>query len=189
MVITSRVGRKPVTLPSNVELKIVGSDVHLKGPKGTLNLTVHPAVEIKVEGSNLTIVPTTKPRYSRSGTGAHLNRSIAGTMRSTLQNSLNGVTVGFEKKLLLVGVGYRAQVKGTELLLSVGFSHPVVFKAPAGITIEAPTLTEILIKGADKQLVGHVASKIRAVRSPEPYKGKGIRYSDEKIELKETKKK
>ncbi|MDX1902000.1 MAG: 50S ribosomal protein L6 [Gammaproteobacteria bacterium] len=189
MAITSRVGRKPIALPTGVDVKVNGPDLQIKGPKGQMNFPIHSTLSVAVEGQLLTIKPSATKAYSRTGSGSKLNNSIAGTTRARIANLIQGVTKGFERKLILVGVGYRAQMKGTELHLTLGFSHPVSFKAPAGITIEAPTLTEITIKGVDKHLVGHVASCIRAIRSPEPYKGKGVRYADEKIELKETKKK
>ena len=189
MMITSRVGRKPITLPASVNVKFEGENLHVKGPKGQVNLSIHSAVTIAVEGQELVVKPNSEEGYIRRGSGSKLKKSIAGTIRARVANLIHGVTHGFERKLILVGVGYRAQVKGKDLHLTLGFSHPVVFKVPEGVIIEAPTLTEVVIKGADKHFVGHVASTIRAIRSPEPYKGKGIRYSDEKIELKETKKK
>jgi len=189
MVITSRVGRKPITLPTGVNVKLEGAELHLKGPKGQIKIPIHSSLSVGVEGQLLTIKPNQEKSYTRTGSGSKLDRSIAGTTRSHIANVVRGVTQGFERKLSLVGVGYRAQMKGKDLNLTIGFSHPVIFTAPEGITIEAPSLTEVVIKGVDKHLVGHVASTIRAVRSPEPYKGKGIRYADEKIELKETKKK
>jgi large subunit ribosomal protein L6 len=142
-----------------------------------------------VEDGHIKINLNSEGTYSRSGSGSKLKKSIAGTTRSKVSSIVQGVTAGFERKLTLVGVGYRAQSTGKLLNLTVGYSHPVSISAPEGITIETPSQTEILVKGMDKHLVGHIASLIRAVRSPEPYKGKGIRYSDEKIVLKETKKK
>ena len=186
---TSRVGRKPVTIPAGVDVKLQGHDLHVKGPKGQMSLPVHPGVLIQIENDAIKFRSNSEGGYCRSGSGMKLSKSIIGTARAKIANLVHGVTVGFERKLLLVGVGYRAQVKGKELNLTIGFSHPVSFKAPEGITIETPSLTEIIVKGIDKHLVGHVASMIRDVRSPEPYKGKGIRYSDEIIVLKETKKK
>lgn len=187
--VTSRVGRKPVALPKGVEVKINGQDLHIKGPKGQLNLHVDQAVTVLVEEGFVKVQPNANAAYSRSGSGSKLKRSITGTSRAKIANFVHGVSTGFERKLLLVGVGYKAQAKGKELHLTIGYSHPVSIVAPEGITIETPSQTEILVKGVDKHLVGHVASKIRALRSPEPYKGKGIRYANEVIVLKETKKK
>ncbi len=187
--ITSRVGRKPVAIPAGVDIKIQGRELHIKGPKGHLNVTVHPAVLVQVEEGHIKFRPNTEIGYCRTGSGSKLNKSISGTERSKIASYVQGVVKGFERKLLLVGVGYRAQARGKELHLTVGFSHPVAIKAPEGITIETPSQTEIIVKGVDKHLVGHVASMIRNVRPPEPYKGKGIRYADEVIILKETKKK
>lgn len=186
---TSRVGRKPVTIPSGVEVKVHGQDLSIKGPKGQLTIPLHPSVKIELENDNLLKVVASNDGYCRSGSGSKLNNSIIGTLRSKIFNIVHGVTQGFERKLVLVGVGYRAQLKGNSLNLTVGYSHPVVLEAPEGVTFETPSLTEIIIKGVDKHLVGHIAAKIRAVRSPEPYKGKGIRYSNEKVVRKETKKK
>ena len=186
---TSRVGRKPVAIPSGVEVKINGQELSIKGPKGKFEVSVHPKVKVLVEGNTVNLQTNTESGYSRSGSGAKLSRSIVGTMRAKIANMIYGVTHLFERKLLLVGVGYRAQAKGNVLGLTLGFSHPVDFPIPEGITIETPAQTEILVKGTDKDLVGLVASKIRAYRGPEPYKGKGIRYANEVIVRKETKKK
>lgn len=186
---TSRVGRKPIAVPTGVDVKIEDNYVHIKGPMGQKSVLIHPAVLIQVEDGHIKFRPNSEAGYARSGSGLKLNKSIIGTMRATISNFVHGITKVFERKLILVGVGYRAQVKGKELNLTVGYSHPVNITAPEGITIETPTQTEILVKGINKHLVGHVASMIRAVRSPEPYKGKGIRYSNEVIILKETKKK
>lgn len=186
---TSRVGRKPVTIPSGVDIKLQGSQLSVKGPKGQLMLDVHPFVNVSIADKVITLSPNSEIGKQCRGVKAKLYRSITGTMRAQLANMVIGVLEGFERKLLLVGVGYRAQMKGKQLGLSLGFSHPVDFDVPAGITIEVPSQTEILIKGADKELVGLVAAKIRKVRSPEPYKGKGVRYANERITLKETKKK
>ena len=185
----SRVARKPIIVPKGVDIKIEGSSFSISGPKGQMTVPLHPYVLVSLDDGLLTFTENPNKGYSRGGSGAKLNKSITGTTRAKIANLVTGVTTGFERKLLLVGVGYRAQSKGTSLALSIGFSHPVEFAVPAGITIETPTQTEIVIKGADKHLVGHIASTIRAVRSPEPYKSKGIRYSDEKVERKETKKK
>jgi len=190
MVVTSRVGRKPVTVPKGVEVRLDGNDFHAKGPKGQIKISIHPAVKLHVEQGNVVIqLVSDKDVYCRRGTGARLRHSIAGTVRSLVANTLTGVSGGFERRLTLVGVGYRAQIKGTELHLAVGYSHPVALHMPEGITAETPSQTEVVIRGVDRHLVGHVASLVRRVRPPEPYKGKGIRYANEKIELKETKKK
>jgi large subunit ribosomal protein L6 len=173
----SRVAKKPVSLPKGVELKVAEDAITVKGPKGTLSIHTLPGVSITVDGSVATIVVAE---------GA--DDKFGGTARALLANMVKGVSEGYERKLELVGVGYRASMAGKALNLSLGFSHPVVFNAPEGISLETPTQTEILIKGSDKQLVGEVAAKIRAYRSPEPYKGKGVRYAGEKITLKEAKK-
>lgn len=188
---TSRIGRKPVVIPSGVDLKVNGNHIAIKGPKGNLSIDVHPYVLLKIENNNkeIHLSPNEEESKNCRGVQAKLYRSITGTMRAEIANMVKGVTDGFEIKLLLIGVGYRAQMKGKTLALSLGYSHPVDFEVPEGITIEAPTLTEVFVKGANKEVVGLVAAKIRKLRPPEPYKGKGIRYSDEKITLKETKKK
>jgi len=186
---TSRVGRKPVAVPKGVDVKVQGADLVVKGPKGQSTLIVHPTVKVELEDGQINVTSNAEAGYCRNGTGSKLKRSIVGTIRAKIANLINGVSNGFERKLVLVGVGYRAQAKGDVLNLTLGFSHPVNFAIPAGITIETPSLTEIIIKGIDKHLVGHTASMIRAIRSPEPYKGKGVRYSDEVIILKETNKK
>ncbi|URX62877.1 50S ribosomal protein L6 [Luteibacter anthropi] len=173
----SRVAKKPISLPKGVELTVANGTVTVKGPKGTLTTHELPGVSFQQENGVATIV---------LAEGA--DDKFGGTARAIVANMVTGVANGFEKKLELVGVGYRAQLQGKAVNLSLGFSHPVVFDAPEGITIEVPTQTEILIKGADKQLVGQVAAKIRAFRSPEPYKGKGVRYAGETIILKEAKK-
>ncbi len=184
---TSRVGRKPITVPSGVDVKLQGNHLAIKGPKGQLNIDVHPFVQINIADKQIQLHPAEVGK--QRGVKAKLYRSITGTMRAQIANMVNGVSQGFEIKLLLVGVGYRAQMKGKALGLSLGFSHPVDFEVPAGITIEVPSQTEILVKGANKELVGLVAAQIRDIRPPEPYKGKGVRYSNEQIILKETKKK
>ncbi len=186
---TSRIGRKPVMVPGGVEIKVHDSKLSAKGPKGHLTIALHPYVHIDVDKTELKISPAKKTTGLITGSSKKLYRSIAGTVRANIQNLIDGVSKGFERKLLLVGVGYRAQSKGKVLSLSLGFSHPTDFNVPEGITIETPTQTEILIKGSNKELVGLCAAQIRSIRPPEPYKGKGVRYSDEKIELKETKKK
>jgi large subunit ribosomal protein L6 len=185
----SRVGRKPVTIPSGVEVKVEGQELAIKGPKGSFIVPLHPYVEVVVENGFVKVQSNTDGGYCRSGSGSKLRKAIAGTTRANIANMVHGVTHAFERKLLLVGVGYKAQAKGKVLSLSLGFSHPVEFDVPEGITIETPIPTEILVKGTDKKLVGLVASKIRSYRGPEPYKGKGVRYANENIVRKETKKK
>ena len=174
----SRVANNPVSIPSGVDVNLSGQNLTVKGPKGSMVFDIHDAVEIKKEESAITFA-------ARKPSG----RAMAGTMRSLVNNMVTGVSTGFERKLQLVGVGYRAQAQGKNLNLTLGFSHPVVFEAPEGVTIETPSQTEILIKGYDKQKVGQAAANIRAYRPPEPYKGKGVRYADEQISLKEAKKK
>lgn len=176
----SRVAKAPVTLPTGVSVTQNGQVVALKGKNGELTLNVNPAVEIVVDGNVLRTVPRE---------GFESADAQAGTARALLNNMVTGVSEGFTQKLELVGVGYRAKAEGKVLNLSLGFSHPVVFAVPNGITIETPTQTEILVKGADKQLVGQVSANIRAYRKPEPYKGKGVRYANENVRRKEAKKK
>lgn len=173
----SRVAKKPISLPKGVELTAKDGQISVKGPKGTLGLTQPAGVSVSVDGSVVSVV---------AASPSHM--AMAGTLRALLANHVAGVASGYERKLELVGVGYRASMQGKDLNLTLGFSHPVVFKVPAGVTVETPTQTEILIKGSDKQSVGQVAAKIRAFRPPEPYKGKGVRYGGEKITLKEAKK-
>ncbi len=189
MISASRVGRKPITIPTGVDVKIQAHEIAIKGPKGQLTLAVHPHVQVVVDGTVIKIEPNSVKSYTRKGSGSKLQNAIPGTTRSDINNAVFGVSTGFERKLVLVGVGYRAVVKGNVLSLTLGFSHPVEITAPAGITIETPSVTEVIVKGADKHLVGHVASIIRSKRPPEPYKGKGIRYFNENIIRKETKKK
>jgi large subunit ribosomal protein L6 len=186
---TSRIGRKPVAIPSGVEVKIQDQQLSVKGPKGLLSIPLHPFVCVAVENNEINVQPNSEVRSKITGKSIKLYRSIAGTMRANINNVIHGVSQGFERKLLLVGVGYRAQSKGKILSLSLGFSHPTDFSVPEGVTIETPTQTEILIKGSNKEIVGLVAAQIRSIRPPEPYKGKGVRYANETIELKETKKK
>ena len=176
----SRVAKKPIELPKGVDVNISGQHLSIKGPKGAFEYDVHGDVEISSDEGVVQCRP-------RNGRPQHF--AIAGTMRSIVNNMVLGVSQGFEKKLELVGVGYRAQSQGKSLNLTLGFSHPVDYPVPEGITVETPSQTEILVKGADKQLVGQVAAEIRAFRPPEPYKGKGVRYSDEHIIRKEAKKK
>ncbi|MBS1191113.1 MAG: ribosomal protein [Rhodocyclaceae bacterium] len=176
----SRIGKNPIALPAGVEVKIGEEQITVKGPLGTLATASHPAVKVAVEGQEVVC-----SKVDSAANGA----AMWGTMRANLNNMVNGVSKGFEKKLQLVGVGYRAQAQGDTLNLTLGFSHPVAHKMPAGIKVETPTQTEILIKGIDRQLVGQVAAEVRAYRKPEPYKGKGVRYADEVVVIKETKKK
>jgi large subunit ribosomal protein L6 len=173
----SRVAKKPITLPKGVECKAANGAVTVKGPKGTLSFVQAHGVEIDIQGTEVTL------KSSDANTTKY-----AGTARALIANMVKGVSEGYQKKLELVGVGYRAALQGKDLNLTLGFSHPVVFHAPEGITITVPTQTEVLVAGADKQRVGEVAAKIRAFRPPEPYKGKGVRYSGERISLKEAKK-
>lgn len=176
----SRIAKSPVAIPAGVEVKVDGQTVTVKGPKATMTKTFNDAVAIQVEDNTVTFAP--KEGYANGWTQA-------GTARSIVNNMVIGLTTGFEKKLQLVGVGYRARAQGNKLNLTLGFSHQVVHDLPEGITAETPSQTEIVIKGADKQLVGQVAAEIRAYRPPEPYKGKGVRYADEYILRKEAKKK
>jgi large subunit ribosomal protein L6 len=170
----------PVAIPQGVDVTVTADNVSVKGSLGTLSRPINPLVSIKSEGGKLSIAPAD----DSTAAGA-----MSGTVRALVANMVNGVSKGFEKKLNLVGVGFRAQATGQKLNLQIGFSHPVVKDMPAGITVTCATQTEILIKGADRQVVGQIAAEVRAFRPPEPYKGKGIRYSDEKVSLKETKKK
>jgi len=186
---TSRVGRKVIAVPAGVEIKIQNQQLSAKGPKGHLTISLHEYVHVAVDGGQIRVAPNTEARKTVTGKGIKLHKSIAGTVRANINNVIHGVTHGFECKLVLVGVGYRAQAKGKVLGLSLGFSHPTDFNIPEGITIETPTQTEIIVKGTNKELVGQVAALIREFRPPEPYKGKGVRYFNEVIELKETKKK
>jgi large subunit ribosomal protein L6 len=173
----SRVAKKPISLPKGVELKVADDSIAVKGPKGALSIHALPGVSVANDNGTVNI---------QVAEGA--DDKFGGTARALLANMIKGVSEGYERKLELVGVGYRASMAGKALNLSLGFSHPVVFNAPEGITLETPSQTEILIKGSDKQLVGEVAAKIRGYRPPEPYKGKGVRYSGEKITIKEAKK-
>ena len=176
----SRIAKNPVELPKGVEFKQDGNVVTLKGGKGELSMELNSEVELSQDEGVLKFTPRSGSRFAMA---------VTGTMRSLLANMAQGVSEGFEKKLELVGVGYRAQVQGKNLNLQLGFSHPVVYVAPEGISIEAPSQTEIVIKGTDKQVVGQVAAEIRRFRPPEPYKGKGVRYANERVVLKEAKKK
>jgi large subunit ribosomal protein L6 len=176
----SRVGKMPIALPKGAEATIAAGLITVKGPLGTLTLPLTGQVKIANENGTLTFEPKDDGREANA---------MSGTVRALVNNMVNGVTKGFEKKLNLVGVGYRAQAQGDKLNLSLGFSHPVVHQMPQGVKCETPSQTEIVIKGIDKQKVGQTAAEVRAYRSPEPYKGKGVRYVDEVVTLKETKKK
>ena len=176
----SRIAKYPVELPKGVDVTLTAADISVKGPLGTLKQVVHSSVSIERDGDKL---------QCKAVAGAENGGAHSGTMRALLANMVTGVTKGFERKLTLVGVGYRAQAQGAKLNLALGFSHPVVHEMPIGIKVETPTQTEIIIKGIDKQVVGQVAAEVRGYRPPEPYKGKGVRYADEVIVLKETKKK
>ena len=176
----SRVGKMPITVPQGVDVSITAEQISVKGALGTLVRVANPLVSVKKEDGKLVFAAAS------DAPGAD---AMSGTMRALVANMVNGVTKGFEKKLTLVGVGFRAQAQGAKLNLQIGFSHPVAKDMPSGITVTTPTQTEILIKGTDRQVVGQIAAEVRAIRPPEPYKGKGIRYADEKVSLKETKKK
>lgn len=176
----SRVGKMPVSVPQGVDVAMKDDQINVKGALGTLALAQNALVTIKNDAGKLTFVPANDSREANA---------MSGTMRQLVNNMVTGVTKGFEKKLSLIGVGYKAQAQGAKLNLTVGYSHPVVMDMPAGIKVETPTPTEVVIKGSDRQRVGQIAAEVRAVRPPEPYKGKGIRYADEKITIKETKKK
>jgi len=176
----SRVGKSPVVVPAGVDVSIKDNQISVKGSGGQLAIAANALVKVSSNDGKLSFEPTNDSREANA---------MSGTIRQLVNNMVLGVSKGFEKKLTLVGVGYKAQAQGTKLNLAVGFSHPVNKEMPAGITVATPAPTEIVIKGADRQRVGQVAAEIRAIRPPEPYKGKGIRYSDEKIVIKETKKK
>jgi large subunit ribosomal protein L6 len=176
----SRVAKNPVALPDGIEFSQSGTTVTLKGRKGALSMDLNSEVQVAQDGNELTVKRRSNSRFASA---------VSGTTRALLANMVRGVSEGFEKKLELVGVGYRAQVQGKKLNLTLGFSHPVVFDIPEGISIETPSQTEVIIRGTDKQQVGHVAAEIRHFRPPEPYKGKGVRYSDERVIIKEAKKK
>lgn len=176
----SRVAKVPVALVSGVEAKIENNVIVVKGPKGTLSVPMHKDVEVTIENNEVSFKAKSESKESNA---------MSGTMRALVNNMVVGVSAGFSKKLTLVGVGYRAQAQGTKLNLNLGFSHPVVHEMPEGIKVETPSQTEIIISGANKQMVGQVAADIRSYRAPEPYKGKGVRYADEVVIIKETKKK
>ena len=176
----SRIANKPIELPAGVEFNVADRTVSVKGSLGSMVIDLHEVIAVDVDGSIVKVSATDDSKKSIA---------LSGTFRSLLNNSVVGVSTGFQKKLELVGVGYRAQAKGSKLDLTLGFSHPVSHAIPSGITVETPSQTEIIVKGADKQVVGQVAADIRAYRPPEPYKGKGVKYSDEHIIRKEAKKK
>ena len=176
----SRVAKAPISLPKGVSVDVSGQAVKVKGPKGSLDWEVHPTVRVTQEDGFLRVAPAE---------GEQAAWAMAGTTRALLNNMVQGCGTGFQRKLTLVGVGYRAQAKGPVLNLSLGFSHPIDYPVPAGISVETPSQTEIVVTGADRQQVGQVAAEIRAFRPPEPYKGKGVRYSDEQVLRKEAKKK
>lgn len=176
----SRIANNPVQLPKGVEVSLSGQEVSVKGAKGSLSLTVHQLVQVKQEDDRLLLSAAEASTDSKA---------LAGTFRALVNNMVVGVSDGFAKELELQGVGYRAQVRGKTLNLSLGLSHPVVYEAPEGIDIEAPSQTQVIVKGIDKQLVGQVSAEIRAFRPPEPYKGKGVRYLNEYVKRKEAKKK
>jgi large subunit ribosomal protein L6 len=176
----SRIAKNPVVIPDKVQVEVAPDAVTVKGPLGTLRQAISKDVLVKVEGSQVS--------FAAANDSIQAN-AMSGTMRAIVANMVQGVKQGFEKKLTLVGVGYKAQAQGAKLNLALGFSHPIVHALPDGVKAETPTQTEILIKGIDRQKVGQVAAEIRAYKSPEPYKGKGVRYADEKVVIKETKKK
>ena len=176
----SRVANNPVPLPSGVEVKLDGQQINVKGSRGAMEFSVHPQVQVVQDGGEIKVA---------ARGGARSARALAGTTRALVNNMVIGVSEGFEKRLTIQGVGYRAQVQGRKLNLQLGFSHPVEFAIPDGVEAETPSQTEIVLSGVDKQLVGQVAAEIRSFRPPEPYKGKGVRYSDERVRRKEAKKK
>jgi large subunit ribosomal protein L6 len=176
----SRIGKMPLAVPKGVEVAITDANITVKGSNSTLSRAVHPLVTLKNEGGQITFAPAD---------GSTAANAMSGTMRALVANMVSGVGKGFEKKLNLVGVGFRAQAQGQTLNLQIGFSHPVVKVMPAGVKVATPTQTEIVFTGADRQAVGQVAAEVRAFRPPEPYKGKGIRYTGERVVIKETKKK
>ena len=176
----SRVGKMPIAIPQGVDVAITNEEITVKGAGGALSRPLHALVSVKKDGAVLSVVPNDDTAEANA---------MSGTMRALLANMVGGVSKGFEKKLNLVGVGFRAQAQGDKLNLQIGFSHPVVKEMPAGVKVACPTQTEIVISGADRQRVGQVAAEVRAFRPPEPYKGKGIRYAGERVVIKETKKK
>lgn len=176
----SRIGSLPVTVPSGVEVTLAPCQISIKGPLGALSQHLGSGVEVNRDGEKIVFKPLDESIQANA---------MSGTLRALVANMIQGVTKGFERKLQLVGVGYRAQAQGDKLNLTLGFSHPVVHQMPKGVKVETPQQTEIVIRGIDKQMVGQVAAEVRGYRPPEPYKGKGVRYADERVVLKETKKK
>ena len=176
----SRIAKRPVQVPKNVTADVKGQEITIKGPKGTVSMTIHSEIEVAREGETLTVTPRSGSRFANT---------MSGTTSALITNMIEGVTSGYTRKLELVGVGYRAQAQGKKVNLTLGLSHPVVYEVPEGITIETPSQTEIIVKGIDSQKVGQVAAELRRFRQPEPYKGKGVRYTGERIVLKEAKKK
>lgn len=176
----SRVAKNPVELPSGVEVKLTDSEIEVKGGKGSLAMALNPAVQINQDGSTLSF---------EAKNGGKFSKAMSGTTRALVNNMVLGVSAGFQKKLQLIGVGYRVQLQGQNLNLTLGFSHPVVYELPKDVKAETPSQTEIVLTSIDKQLLGQVAAEIRAFRPPEPYKGKGVRYADENVRRKEAKKK
>ncbi len=176
----SRVARRPVKLPNGVSVELKGQSLTVKGPKGTLSMDVDSEVQVVEQDGTLVVTARSRSQYAKA---------IVGTMRALIQNMVTGVTDGFERRLELVGVGYRAQAQGQKLNLTLGFSHPVEYRVPDEVTIETPTQTELVVRGIDRQRVGQIAAELRGFRPPEPYKGKGVRYANERIVLKEAKKK
>lgn len=176
----SRIAKMPVPLPKDVECALAGDVLKVKGPNGELSMLINSEIEINLGDDTATVTARSGSRFAYA---------LTGTVRALMSNMVTGVTEGFERKLTLVGIGYRAQAQGKKLNLTLGFSHPVVYEVPEGVTVETPSQTEVVVKGADKQQVGQVAAEIRAFRPPEPYKGKGVRYADERVVIKEAKKK
>jgi large subunit ribosomal protein L6 len=176
----SRVGKMPITVPKGVDVSVTAEQISVKGAQGTLTRKLNALVTVKNDSGKVSFTAANESTEADA---------MSGTMRALVANMVSGVVKGFERKLNLVGVGYRAQAQGSKLNLQVGYSHPVIKEMPAGVKVECPTQTEIIIKGADRQAVGQIAAEVRAIRPPEPYKGKGIRYADERVVIKETKKK
>ncbi len=176
----SRVAKNPVSIPDKVEVALSASAINVSGPLGKLSQPLTNAVTLKQEGQTITFTATSDSQHSRA---------MSGTLRALVANMVQGVSVGFSRKLTLVGVGYKANAQGQMLNLELGYSHPINHKMPVGVTVQTPTPTEVILTGFDKQVIGQVAAQIRAYRAPEPYKGKGVRYADEVVAIKETKKK
>ena len=176
----SRVAKSPVALVKGVQADLKGNSLTVKGPKGSLHLECHSEVKVDMDNGKLRVAPRSGSRFSSA---------MAGTTRSLINNMVTGVTAGFERRLTLVGVGYRARVQGQQLEMTLGFSHPIQYRVPEDVTVQTPSQTEIVVRGIDRQRVGQVAAELRRFRPPEPYKGKGVRYADERVVLKEAKKK